>query len=136
MTGSAPLWKRHVYCRLVWTKRSRARLEMLWRFEQGYFSDGGWRPAKIESGSAGLLRTSIIPSGLEDAAARYLSGARHWDRSEYYLEARGPSADGREEVILALRHDDEKIAHPGAGRSVELRLGYESRKVLREIGGQ
>jgi hypothetical protein len=59
MTGSAPSWKRHLYCRLMWTKRSHASLEILWRFEQGYYNPDGWRPQTIEHGSAGLLRVSI-----------------------------------------------------------------------------
>jgi hypothetical protein len=60
MTGSVSSWKRNLYCRLEWTKRSGARLEMLWRQEQGYFRDGGWLPAAIEVVTAGLMQTSVM----------------------------------------------------------------------------
>jgi hypothetical protein len=138
MTGSAPSWKRHAYWRLTWTKPSRAKLEMLWRQEQGYYSrDGAWSPASVEVITSGLMRTNIVEaSDLENAAVRHLSRTKHWDRSEYRLESRGPSGDGREEVIFAIHRDDEQSPHPGAGRSIELRVGYDSREVTREIGAQ
>lgn len=43
--GPSALWRRYVYCRLRWTKRSGARLEILWRANQDYFAGGrGWYP--------------------------------------------------------------------------------------------
>src|SRR5579871_1014929 len=36
MGGTATTWKRHVYYRLSWTKRSGARLAMIWSGEQPY----------------------------------------------------------------------------------------------------
>lgn len=59
MTGSAPSWKRHLYCELAWTKRSGASMRILWRFEQGYFNPEGWRPKSIEYGTAGLLDVTL-----------------------------------------------------------------------------
>lgn len=59
MTGSAPSARRHVYCRLIWKKRIRAKLEMLWRAEQAYYSDGGWRPEKVEAMTSNLLSVKI-----------------------------------------------------------------------------
>jgi hypothetical protein len=41
MTGQAPSRKRHRYYRLVWTKRSGARLEMIWRYEEWFYPDNG-----------------------------------------------------------------------------------------------
>ena len=61
MTGVVPHWKRNVYCRLRWTKRSGTELEMLWCLEQGYYRDGGWRPTNIEVIANGLVRISISP---------------------------------------------------------------------------
>jgi hypothetical protein len=137
MTGVSPSWRRNAYCRLRWSKRSGAKLEMLWRLTQGYYREGGWSPPKIEAITVGLVRTRITEAkDLENAAVQYLSRTKHWDRSEYRLEDRGPSSDSMEEIIFALHRDDEKSPHPGAGRSVELRLGYKSRRVAREIAGQ
>lgn len=59
MTGSAPTWRRYLYCRLSWLKADGERLELVWRFRQGYFANDGWRPGTIESGSAGLWRIEI-----------------------------------------------------------------------------
>jgi hypothetical protein len=75
-------------------------------------------------------------SDLDSAAVQYLRRTRHWDRAEYNLENRGPSTDSSEEVIFALHRDDEHSPHPGAGRSVELRLDYQSRQATREFSGQ
>jgi hypothetical protein len=137
MTGSSPSSARHVYCRLTWTKRSRAKLELLWRIEQGYYGKGDWRPEKVEIMTNNLLSASITEaSDLDGAAVQYLSRTKHWDRAEYHLENRGPSSDGCGEVIFALHRDDEHSLHPGAGRSVELHLSYDSRRVTREISGQ
>lgn len=138
LTGVSPSWRRHIYCRLRWTKRSGAKLELVWRGEQDYFKwqDRGWVPKEYYS-MANLLSINIEPaSDLERAATQYLSRTKHWDPSEYKLESRGPSSDGKEEVIFALHRDDEKSLVPGAGRSVELRLAYETREVTREIAGQ
>lgn len=137
MTGVVPHWKRNAYCRLRWTKRSGARLEMLWRVEQAWYTEGGWRPARIKYVTDGLLPVRIKEAtDLEAAAVQYLAGTKHWERSEYQLEFRGPAGDGREEIVFVLHRDDERSASPGAGKTVELRLGYKSRKVSREIGGQ
>jgi hypothetical protein len=138
MTGGAsPYLRRHVYCRLTWTKRSRANLELLWRIDQGYYGGGSWRPEKVEVIAGNLLSCNIHEaSDLDSAAVQYLSRTRRWDRAEYQLENRGPSSDSREEVIFALHRDDEHSPHPGAGRSVELRLDYNSRQVTREFSGQ
>lgn len=137
VTGSAPSRKRHLYCRLTWTKRSRARLEILWRFEQGFFQPDGWRPAKIDYGSAGLLFADIAAaSDLDQAAVAYLDRTHHWNRADYRLESRGPAVDGSGELIAALHNDDAAGLRPGGGRSVQLLLGYETRQVIRELAFQ
>jgi len=40
-------------------KASGARLDMLWRYEQGYFSEGGWGWANP---LGGLVRVDIRPA--------------------------------------------------------------------------
>src|SRR5215467_3335058 len=42
MTGRAPPWKRHIYHEVRWKKSSGAKLEMLWRYEQYFYSGSGW----------------------------------------------------------------------------------------------
>jgi hypothetical protein len=59
----SPWWKRYVYYRLVWKKHSGAKLEMLWRYEQDYYTAGGWtEPAMMWNGQTGLLRVDIAPN--------------------------------------------------------------------------
>lgn len=55
-----PSWKRYVYYRLVWKKRSGAELKMLWRYEQDYYGGRGWtRPLMMWNFHTGLLRVDI-----------------------------------------------------------------------------
>ncbi len=61
MTGQSPSWKRHMYYRLIWKKPSGAKLEMLWRYEQWFYSAFGWASgAMIREGSTGLIRVRPI----------------------------------------------------------------------------
>ena len=53
----SPWCKRYVYYRLLWKKRSGAKLEMRWRYEQQYYAAEGWtEPAMMWNGQTGLLR--------------------------------------------------------------------------------
>ncbi|HEX3653547.1 MAG TPA: hypothetical protein VHU18_12065 [Rhizomicrobium sp.] len=55
-----PSWKRYVYYRLEWRKRSGAVLNIHWRYEQDYFSGGGWTaPAMMWNFDTGLLGVAI-----------------------------------------------------------------------------
>jgi hypothetical protein len=57
----SPSWKRYVYYRLRWKKRSGAELAMRWRYEQDYFTGSGWTiPAMMWNFHTGLLRVTII----------------------------------------------------------------------------
>jgi hypothetical protein len=57
-----PWWKRYVYYRLLWRKRSGAKLAMFWRYEQDYFTGSGWtNPAMMWNYQTGLLRVDIHP---------------------------------------------------------------------------
>ncbi len=59
MGGQSPSWRRYLYCRLTSVKSSGARLDMLWRYEQGYFREGGWGWANP---MGGLVRADIRPA--------------------------------------------------------------------------
>lgn len=60
MTGRSPWWKRHLYYRLSWKKASGTKLEMLWRFEQYFYSDNGWASGFMTGeGTTGLIRVDI-----------------------------------------------------------------------------
>ncbi|HEX3942559.1 MAG TPA: hypothetical protein VHW69_00585 [Rhizomicrobium sp.] len=55
-----PSWKRCVYYRLSWKKRSGAELAMHWRYEQDYFTGNGWTvPAMMWNFHTGLTRVDI-----------------------------------------------------------------------------
>jgi hypothetical protein len=62
MTGHSPSWKRHLYYRVLWTKPSGAKLEMLWHYEQYFYPDNGWAGGFMTNGSStGLIRLDIRP---------------------------------------------------------------------------
>jgi hypothetical protein len=61
MTGQSPTWKRDLYYRLEWKKPSGPTLKMVWRFEQGYYSNYGWTSGTMtQEGSTGLIKVSIV----------------------------------------------------------------------------
>jgi hypothetical protein len=58
MTGRSASWRRAVYYRLVWTKRSGARLDMVWRYEQWLYDD--WAsPYMTRESWSGLARVDV-----------------------------------------------------------------------------
>jgi hypothetical protein len=60
MTGQSPSWKRHLYYRLRWKKPSGATLEMLWRYEQYFYSATGWGSGFMtHQGATGLIQVEI-----------------------------------------------------------------------------
>ena len=60
MTGQSPTWRRDIYHRLVWEKPSGERLDMLWRFEQGFYPGSGWgSPNGTEDRLTGLIQAKI-----------------------------------------------------------------------------
>ncbi len=62
MTGHPPSWRRHLYYRVLWKKPSGANLEMLWRYEQYFYSDNGWAGGFMtREGSTGLVQVDIHP---------------------------------------------------------------------------
>jgi hypothetical protein len=60
VTGHSPSWKRHLYYQVRWHKQNGAKLEMLWRYEQYFYSDQGWASGFMtREGSTGLIRVDI-----------------------------------------------------------------------------
>jgi hypothetical protein len=60
MTGNSPKWKRNIYQKLSWKKSTGAKLEMLWRYEQYFYSQDHWTEALMtRPGSTGLIRVEI-----------------------------------------------------------------------------
>jgi hypothetical protein len=60
MTGHSPSWKRHIYYQVIWKKPSGAKLEMLWRYEQYFYSSEGWTSGFMtRADSTGLIRVDI-----------------------------------------------------------------------------
>ena len=62
MTGQSPSWRRHLYYRLSWKKAAGARLDMLWRFEQGFDAVNGWGSPGTQEGRTGLIWVDIRPA--------------------------------------------------------------------------
>ena len=63
MTGQSPTWRRDVYYRLSRKKPSGERLDMLWRFEQGFYPGSGWGSASgTEDRLTGLIQAKIEPA--------------------------------------------------------------------------
>jgi len=63
MPGQSPTWRRNVDYRLSWKKPSGERLDMLWRFEQGFYPGSGWgSPSGTEDRLTGLIQAEIQPA--------------------------------------------------------------------------
>ena len=67
-------WRRHSYYRLRWKKASGARLEMLWRDEQGYYPKSGWSDGNLMPPPA----ITIVGDAFEPAPA----ASNMFDRGE------------------------------------------------------
>jgi hypothetical protein len=60
MTGQSPSWRRNLYYHLSWTKRSGARLDMLWRFEQRFDGANGWGSPGTRDATTGLIQVELF----------------------------------------------------------------------------
>jgi hypothetical protein len=112
---------------------------MLWRYERQYYSASGWTvPAMMWNSQTGLLSVEIQPEskGPEGAIVRYIGRTKGWNRSEYVIERRGPSADGHSDVFGVVHLCDRCDATPGGGKSVELQVDRLTHEVTQELGGQ
>jgi hypothetical protein len=133
-TSNIPLWRRFVYYTLIWTKRSGARLKMVWRYEQKYDNKGWDEPLMLWNSRTGLTTIEIHPEPGFQSAVRYIEQTRHWNRADFRVE-RQPAEPGQESFVM-IHRDDERGIQPGAGKSVALVLDASSHKVLREIAFQ
>ncbi len=140
MTGHSSSWRRHLYYRFVWRKRSGGRLEMVWRYAQWYYPAFGWTGlgGMTSLASNGLLRVEITPEpgSHEESVATYIAKAKGWKREEYRIENRGLAPDGRSDRAAVVFFEDETARHTGGGRSVELLIDRDSGRVIRELGLQ
>jgi hypothetical protein len=139
MRPHSPWWKRYVYYRLDWQKSSGAKLEMLWRYQQDYVTPTGWtEPTMMYNWQTGLLHINIRLETFDrkNVVAQYIARTKGWNASQYRIEERGTSPDGRSDVIAVVHLDDERSPHPGAGKSVELYLDRTFHEVTKELGGQ
>jgi hypothetical protein len=60
MTGKSPSWKRNIYQEIRWKKPSGTNLQMLWRYEQFFYSGNGWTSGLMtREGSTGLVQVNI-----------------------------------------------------------------------------
>lgn len=60
LTGHSPSWKRHTYQEIRWKKSSGASLQMLWRYEQLFYTGNGWTSGFMtREGSTGLIQIEI-----------------------------------------------------------------------------
>jgi hypothetical protein len=60
MTGHSPSWKRNLYYHLRWQKNSGQKLEMVWRYEQYFYSSDGWASGFMtRQGTTGLIRVEV-----------------------------------------------------------------------------
>lgn len=137
--GPAPWWKRYTYYRLIWKKRSGARLEILWRYEQQYYSKTGWtNPEMMWNSQTGVLsvKIQVESQGMDGAVVRYIARTKGWPRHDYRIEPRGAASDGRNQIFAVIHRDDECNAVPGAGKSVELFLDPATLQITKEVGGQ
>ena len=73
---------------------------------------------------------------MHDAVVAYIQRTRGWDPSEYRIEDRGQSADGRCGIFAVIHLSDETSPVPGAGLSVELHVDRDSRQVVKDVGSQ
>jgi hypothetical protein len=140
--GSVPRWKKYVYYRLDWTKRSGAQLKMRWRYERDYYlraARRGWtEPLMKYDFKTGLQSVEILPEsrGAEGAIVRYIARTKDWNRSQYWIERQGMSKDGQAQVFAIIRLCDGCLAEPAPSGSVELYVDRAKEEVTKELGYQ
>ena len=61
VTGASPTWRRDLYFHLTWTQPSGARLDMVWRYEQGFYKFDGWLAPGDRDHVTGLIKVDIRP---------------------------------------------------------------------------
>jgi hypothetical protein len=137
MTGYSPRWRRNLYYRLNWRKKSGDSFGLVWRFEEGFYLEQGWTNAS-RLGTSGLIDIAINGpvDGQVETADQYLRRTKGWFDGDYRLEPAGVSADGQFDVVRAIHRFDEKGTAPGGGLSVELLLDRKTHEIKKELGMQ
>ena len=133
MTGHSPSWRRNLYYRLHWHKRSGESFDLVWRLEEGLYRDEGWSEAS-RLGTTGLIDYSIIgPAGSSvESAEQYLRRTKGWFDGDFRLEPAGVSPDGCCDVVRVIHRFDEVGVQPGGGLSVELLLDRRTHGIKQE----
>lgn len=125
MTGYSPSRKRNQYYKLVWKKRSGARLDLAWRYEQWFYSRDGWSNSMTQEGHTGLVHSQLRPDPAEKFVVDYVGRTKQWKRSEYRIESQGPSADGKFDVFAIVYRRDEA----DGGQSLDVYVDRASHQV-------
>lgn len=110
----------------------------------GHLAIGGCEPpaSKTQSQTESVNMTQptnpkMPPAKTTEAAAvRYLVHEKHWSLDDFRIEKRGPTEDGRCEIIWGIFLEDEKNPVPGGGQSVELHVDLDEYRVVKELGFQ
>ena len=80
--------------------------------------------------------TAAERAEIDAAATVYLGAGKRWRPSEYRLEHRGASKDGKYGIGVAVHADDEAGLAPGGGKSLELWIDHQTTMVIKELGFQ
>jgi hypothetical protein len=75
-------------------------------------------------------------SKIESVTREYLRVRKQWNPSDYRVEIKGATADGRAIIVWVIFLDDEKSPKPGSGRSVLLHITPEDYSVVKELRWQ
>src|ERR1700730_6928302 len=118
MTGHSPSWRRNLYYRLHWHKRSGESFDLVWRLEEGRYRDEGWSEAS-RLGTTGLIDYSIIgpADSSVESVEQYLRRTKGWFDGDFRLEPAGVSPDGCCDVVRVIHRFDEAGVQPGGGLS-------------------
>jgi hypothetical protein len=133
MTGHSPNWRRNLYYRLHWHKRSGESFDLVWRFEEGLYREPGWSEAS-RLGTTGLIDYSIIgpADSSVESVEQYLRRTKGWFDGDFRLQPAGVSPDGCCDVVRVIHRFDERGAQPGGGLSVELLLDRRTHGIKQE----
>lgn len=78
-----------------------------------------------------------IPQQSQDpslrAADSYAKATLHWPATEYRLEKKGKTPDGKGTVVWCVYLDDERKPVPGGGQSRVLHVDDQTGKVVKEL---
>ncbi len=73
---------------------------------------------------------------IEAAVVVYVGAGRTWRREDYRIDHRGARDGGKQWVVWAVHAEDEQATAPGGGRSLELWIDRQTRRIVKEFGFQ